>query len=280
MAKQSFACLLSLALLFATWPLSLSAQDAPAQDTRAPPQGGQAAAYAQQTPEQLQRLVAPIALYPDSLVAQILAASTFPEEVVEADRWVQAHPDLKGEALGQVVDQQPWDPSVKALAAFPSVLGNMDKNLSWTSSLGDAYYNQQQDVMDAAQVMRHKAEAAGALKTTPQEVVQEEGPDIDIVPAAPDVVYVPAYAPWLVYGYPIVAWPGWYPYPGIWFGGPYPSCGNRFYRRPERSHCFGLSLFRQSSLAAVALSSPDEIRSFCETRKTLWLQINIRNTKH
>jgi hypothetical protein len=196
LAKQSFACLLSLALLFATWPLSLSAQDAPAQDTRAPPQGGQAAAYAQQTPEQLQRLVAPIALYPDSLVAQILAASTFPEEVVEADRWVQAHPDLKGEALGQVVDQQPWDPSVKALAAFPSVLGNMDKNLSWTSSLGDAYYNQQQDVMDAAQVMRHKAEAAGALKTTPQEVVQEEGPDIDIVPAAPDVVYVPAYDPW------------------------------------------------------------------------------------
>jgi len=219
---------LSLALLFATWPVSLSAQDAPAQDTQAPPQGGQAAPYAQQTPEQLQRLVAPIALYPDSLVAQILAASTFPEEVVEADRWVQAHPDLKGEALGQAVDPQPWDPSVKALAAFPSVLGNMDKNLSWTSSLGDAYYNQQQDVMDAVQVMRHKAQAAGALKTTPQEVVQEEGPDIDIEPAAPDVVYVPAYDPWLVYGYPIVAWPGWYPYPGIWFGGPYLSFGIGF----------------------------------------------------
>lgn len=228
LARRSFACLLSLALLFATWPVSLSAQDAPAQDTQAPPQGGQAAPYAQQTPEQLQRLVAPIALYPDSLVAQILAASTFPEEVVEADRWVQAHPDLKGEALGQAVDPQPWDPSVKALAAFPSVLGNMDKNLSWTSSLGDAYYNQQQDVMDAVQVMRHKAQAAGALKTTPQEVVQEEGPDIDIEPAAPDVVYVPAYDPWLVYGYPIVAWPGWYPYPGIWFGGPYLSFGIGF----------------------------------------------------
>ena len=188
--KQSLAGLLSLALLFATWPLSLSAQDAPAQDTQASPRGGPAAPYAQQTPEQMQRLVAPIALYPDSLVAQILAASTFPEEVVEADRWVQAHPDLKGADLGQAVDQEPWDPSVKALAAFPSVLGNMDKNLSWTSSLGDAYYNQQQDVMDAVQVMRHKAEAAGALKTTPQEVVQEEGPDIDIEPAAPDVVYV------------------------------------------------------------------------------------------
>ena len=219
LAKQVFACLLSLALLFATWPLSLSAQDAPAQETQPPPQGGQAA-YAQQTPEQLQRLVAPIALYPDSLVAQILAASTFPEEVVEADRWVQAHPDLKGEALGQEVDPQPWDPSVKALAAFPSVLGNMDKNLSWTSSLGDAYYNQQQDVMDAVQVMRQKAQAAGNLQSTAQQEVTTEGSTIDIEPANPEIVYVPAYDPWAVYGYPIVAWPGWYPYPGIWFGGP------------------------------------------------------------
>ena len=141
LGKQILVSLLSLALLFAAWPQKLSAyQDAPrprAQDQR------QAPPYTQQTPEQLQQLVAPIALYPDSLVAQILAASTFPEQVVEADRWVQAHPDLKGDALGQAVDQQPWDPSVKALAAFPSVLGNMDKNLSWTSSLGDAYYNQQ-----------------------------------------------------------------------------------------------------------------------------------------
>jgi hypothetical protein len=223
--------------MFATWPLSLSAQDQqdqdaqvpPPQDTQAPPQGGQQAPpYAQQTPEQLQRLAAPIALYPDSLVAQILAASTFPDEVVEADRWVQAHPDLKGQALAQAVDQQPWDPSVKALTAFPSVLGNMDKNLSWTSSLGDAYYNQQQDVMDAVQVMRHKAEQAGNLKTTPQVVVKTEGPTVEIEPADPDVVYVPAYNPWLIYGYPVVAWPGWYPYPGIWFGGPYLSFGVGF----------------------------------------------------
>src|SRR5579864_9280581 len=225
LAKQSFACLLSLALLFATWPLSLSAQDAPAQDTRAPPQGGQAAAYAQQTPEQLQRLVAPIALYPDSLVAQILAASTFPEEVVEADRWVQAHPDLKGEALGREVDQQPWDASVKDLAAFPSVLGNMDKNLSWTSSLGGAYYNQQQDVMDAVQVMRQRAQEAGNLETTEQQTVTTQDSSIVIEPASPEIVYVPAYDPWVVYGGPIVAWPGWYPYPGIWYGGPYLSFG-------------------------------------------------------
>ncbi|MGA2979686.1 MAG: DUF3300 domain-containing protein [Terriglobales bacterium] len=233
LGKQSLVCILSLALVLATWPMSLSAQDQdaqapPPQDNQAPPQGGQAPPYAQQTPEQLQRLVAPIALYPDSLVAQILAASTFPDEIVEADRWVQANPDLKGDALGKAVDQQPWDPSVKALTGFPTVLGNMDKNLSWTSSLGDAYYNQQPDVMDAVQVMRHKAEASGNLKSTQQQVVKDQGPDVDIEPADPDVVYVPAYNPWLVYGYPIVAWPGWYPYPGIWFGGPYLSFGLGF----------------------------------------------------
>ncbi len=224
LGQQILVPVVSLALVFATWPQDLSAS----QDTQAPPQAGPAPPYAQQTPEQLQQLVAPIALYPDSLVAQILAAATFPEQVVEADRWVQAHPDLKGDALGQAVDQQPWDPSVKALTAFPSVLGNMDKNLSWTSSLGDAYYNQQQDVMDAVQVMRHKAEQAGTLKTTPQEVVKDDGPDVDIEPSDPAVVYVPAYDPWLVYGYPIVEWPGWYPYPGIWFGGPYFSFGLGF----------------------------------------------------
>ncbi len=190
LGKQGLAFVLSLALLFVTLPPNLSRKTKtrkrrPRKPRLATAQGGQAPAYAQQTPEQLQRLVAPIALYPDSLVAQILAASTFPDEVVEADRWVQAHPDLKGDALGKAVDQQPWDPSVKALTAFPSVLGNMDKNLSWTSSLGDAYYNQQQDVMDAIQVMRHKAQAAGNLKTRAAEVVKDEGPTIDIEPAEP-----------------------------------------------------------------------------------------------
>jgi hypothetical protein len=176
----------------------------------------------------MQQLVAPIAMYPDSLVAQILAASTFPEQIVEADRWVEDHPGLKGEALGQAVDQQPWDPSVKALTAFPSVLGNMDKNLSWTSSLGDAYYNQQQDVMDAIQVMRQRAQVAGNLKTTPQQIVTDQGPSIVVQPANPEIVYVPAYDPWMAYGDPIMAWPGWYPYPGIWFGGPYLSFGPGF----------------------------------------------------
>jgi hypothetical protein len=200
----------------------------PAQDTQAPAQDAAAPPYTQQTPEQLQQLVAPIALYPDSLVAQILAASTFPEQVVEADRWLQANPDMKGEALGKAADQQPWDPSVKALVAFPSVLGNMDKNLSWASSLGDAYYNQQQDVMDAVQVMRKRAQDAGNLKSTPQQTVATQDSNIDIENADPDEVYIPEYDPWLVYGGPIMAWPGWYPYPGIWFGGPYLSWGPGF----------------------------------------------------
>jgi len=221
MGERRLFYLLSLALLLTTWPQNLWADPVAQAPAQAPP-------HAQQTPEQLQRVVAPIALYPDSLVAQILAASTFPEQVVEADRWVQANPDLKGDALGQAVDKQPWDPSVKALTAFPSVLGNMDKNLSWASSLGDAYYNQQQDVMDAIQVMRQKAEQAGNLKSTPQQTVTAQGSSISVEPASPDVVYVPAYDPWAVYGDPIAEWPGWYPYPGIWFGGPYLSFGVGF----------------------------------------------------
>src|SRR5580658_9462668 len=156
-SEQILAGLLCVALLFGgcsanqvSAPNPVGGQE-PQSAPQAPAQTAQPAAYTHQTPEELQRLVAPIALYPDSLVAQILAATTFPEQIVEADRWLQAHPDLKGDALAQAVDKQPWDPSVKALTAFPSVIGNMDKNLSWTSSLGDAYYNQQQDVMDAVQ---------------------------------------------------------------------------------------------------------------------------------
>src|ERR1700682_5735952 len=152
--KQSLSLFLSWCLLLTTAPGALAAQ----ADQSLPQPPVQAA---QQTPEQLQQLVAPIALYPDALLAQILAAATYPNQIVEADRWMQQHADLKGEQLGQEVDKQPWDPSVKALAEFPSVLANMDKNLSWTSSLGDAYVNQQQDVMSAVQVMRARAEKSG-----------------------------------------------------------------------------------------------------------------------
>jgi len=222
--RRILVSLLPLALLFVAWPRNLSAR----QDEQGPAQASQGQQYIQQTPEQLRQLVAPIALYPDSLVAQILAASTFPEHVVEADKWVQAHPDLKGDALAQAVDQQSWDPSIKALTAFPSVLGNMDKNLSWTSSLGDAYYNQEQDVMDAVQAMRQRAQEAGNLKTTEQQTVTSQDSTIIIEPASPEVVYVPEYDPWLVYGGPIEEWPGWYEYPGIWYGGLYPSYGVGF----------------------------------------------------
>jgi hypothetical protein len=223
LSKHVLVSFLSVALLFATCPVRLpafqDAQTAPPQDaqTGAPPAPQQRAPLTQ---DQLQQLVAPIALYPDSLVAQILAASTYPEQVVEADRWVQANPNLTGDDLAKAVDQQNWDPSVKALCAFSSVLANMDKNISWTSSLGDAYYNQAQDVMNAIQVMRQKAQQAGNLQSTPQQTVETQGSNIEIQPAQPNVVYVPAYNPWLVYGYPITPWPYWYPVPGIWFGGP------------------------------------------------------------
>ncbi len=223
LGEQILVSALGCALLFMVCSPNSSAY----QDAQAPVQPAQPA-YMPQTPDKLQELVAPIALYPDSLVAQILAASTFPAQVVEADRWLQAHPDLKDDALAQAVDQEPWDPSVKALTAFPTVLGNMDKNLSWMSSLGDAYYNQQKDLLDAIQVMRQRAQQAGTLESTPQQTVDTQGSTIEIEPASPDVVYVPAYNPWLVYGVPIVAWPGWYPYPGIWYEGPFPYYGVAF----------------------------------------------------
>src|SRR4051794_11011559 len=155
----------------------------PASTTTTPVQS------APETPEQLQQLVAPIALYPDALVAQVLAASTYPAQVVEADRWMQQHSSLKGDALGQQVDQQQWDPSVKALTQFPTVLANLDKNITWTSGLGDAYTNQQQDVMNAVQVMRQRAQQAGNLNTNPQQTVVTQGSTIIIQPVNPEVVY-------------------------------------------------------------------------------------------
>src|SRR5258708_3917095 len=211
--KQVSVLAVSCALLFATARGELNAAqvDQPtSQSTNQP---------SLQTPEELQQLVAPVALYPDALVAQVLAASAYPTEIVEADRWMQEHSGLKDENLAKEVDKQPWDPSVKALTQFPSVLENLDKNLSWTSSLGDAYVNQQQDVTTAVQVMRQRARQAGTLNSTEQETVTTQGQTIVIEPANPNVVYVPAYDPWLVYGEPIVAYPGWYPVPGVFLAG-------------------------------------------------------------
>ena len=191
---------------------------AAAQGEAPPPTS--AGAYAQLSPEQLDRLVAPVALYPDSLVAQILAASSFPSQIVEADQWLKSHPGQSPADLAAQVDSQPWDPSVKALIQFPNVLDNLSSNLGWTSELGDAYYNQPQDVMKAVQEMRKKAKKAGTLKPTPQLKVYDEGGETIIEPADPNIVYVPAYDPWIVYGYPILPWPNWVGVPGIWWDGP------------------------------------------------------------
>ncbi|WP_321894756.1 DUF3300 domain-containing protein [Paraburkholderia heleia] len=174
----------------------------------------------QRSPEALQQLVAPIALYPDTLVAQILAGATHLAEVVSANRWMQAHPQLKGDALAAQVDRQYWDASVKALTEFPAVLSNMDENVVWTSSLGDAYLSQPQQVMAAIQALRQRALAAGNLQANAQQTVTSEGDLVSIAPAAPDVVYVPEYDPTLVYGAPVAAWPGWYPDTSLYLGGP------------------------------------------------------------
>ncbi|HEX4310306.1 MAG TPA: DUF3300 domain-containing protein [Acidobacteriaceae bacterium] len=174
----------------------------PPDEDAAPPQNWNAL-----SPDQLNQLVAPIALYPDSLVAQVLGASTYPTQIVEADRFVQSQAGAPPEQIAQMVNGQNWDPSVKALVAFPSVLANMDKNLEWTTNLGNAYYNQPQDVMNAVQGMRQQAYAAGHLQSTPQLDVQYSPGDIVIAPANPAVVYVPYYDPWVMYGFhPYYAW--------------------------------------------------------------------------
>jgi hypothetical protein len=210
--KQAFAVLLGCSLVQFTAQAASEGLGSQS-DVQSPASAGKP------TAQELQQLVAPIALYPDALVAQILAAATYPTQIVEADRWMERHSNLKGEELAKEVDKQDWDPSVKALAQFPSVLENMDKNLSWTSSLGEAYANDAQDVTDAVQEMRQDARNAGHLNSSDQERVTTQGNTIIIEPASPDVVYVPAYDPWLVYGAPIVAYPGWYPVPGIFWGG-------------------------------------------------------------
>jgi hypothetical protein len=215
-----------LTVFLCCWVVGCNAQ-ANSYDTRKSKQQAPAPG-AKLSTQELQQLVAPIALYPDALVAQVLAASTFPDEIVEADRWMHSHSNLKGEELAREVNKQAWDASVKALTQFPSVLENMDKNLSWTSSLGDTFANQPQDVTDAVQAMREKARKAGHLNSGQQENVKTQGNTIIIEPANPEVVYVPAYDPWLVYGAPIVAYPGWFPVPGIFYAGPEISFGIGF----------------------------------------------------
>jgi Protein of unknown function (DUF3300) len=201
--KQFISTALSF-LLVVTVPFEAAGQQ-PA-DTAPPANAVQGAPL---SADELQQLAAPIALYPDALVAQILGAATFPDQVAAASTWLQQNKSLTGDALMKAVDPQPWDPSVKALTQFPSVLGDLAKNLTWTSSLGDAYHNQAVDVMAAVQALRAKAKAAGNLKSGTQIKVVQESPQVIVIqPANPQVVYVPQYNPTIVYGTPYVT-PGY-----------------------------------------------------------------------
>jgi hypothetical protein len=182
--------------------------------------------------EQLDQIVAPVALYPDSLLMQILMASTYPLEVIEAERWTKKNPDLKGDELDKALTDKDWDPSVKSLTHFPTVLARMSDNLDWTKDMGDAFLGQQKDVLDAIQRMRGKAYELGNLKSTPEQnvivepapakaegqtVVVEQAPPqiIKIEPAQPQVVYVPTYSSTVIYGPPppTVYYPAVYAYP-------------------------------------------------------------------
>jgi hypothetical protein len=184
----------------------------PGQDVPAPPLN----------PQQLENLVAPIALYPDTLLGQILVATTYPIEVVEAQQWLQQNRTLKGQQLMDAAKQQNWDPSIQALVAFPDVLTRLNQDIRWTTDLGNAFLAQQQDVMAAVQRLRAKAQMNGKLQSTPQETVTTQTENgqtaIDIAPPDPGVVYVPVYNPEWVWGPPVF---GYYPplfYPGIGVG--------------------------------------------------------------
>jgi len=194
----------------------VSAQTPPPYSQAAPPQTQTF------TADQLTNLVAPIALYPDGLLSQVLVASTYPLEVVEAQQWLQRNPTLRGTQLTDAAKQQSWDPSVQALVAFPDVLNRLNQDIRWTTDLGNAFLAQEPDVMAVVQRLRASAQANGRLTSTPQQTVSTETqagqPAIVIEPANPDVIYVPAYDPAYVWGPPV--W-GYYPslyYPAFGFG--------------------------------------------------------------
>jgi len=191
---------LALALLIGAMP-AFPQQAAPAAATTSAPA----------TQEELDKLLAPIALYPDALLAQVLMASTYPLEVVMAGRWAKANPGVTGKALEDAMQKQTWDASVKGLTAVPKVLERMSENIDWMHKLGDAFLGDQAAVMQTVQALRKKAQDAGNLKSTPEQVVkteQQQGKTVIIIePAQPERVYVPTYDPYYVYG------PWWYSYP-------------------------------------------------------------------
>jgi uncharacterized protein DUF3300 len=194
----------------------------------APPQGSAqqqapASAFRQ---EELDQLLAPIALHPDPLISQILMAATYPLEVVQAERWAKQNKSLKGDAVTAALEKQDWDPSVKSLVAFPEVLTMMSEKLDWTQKLGDAFLADQKKVLDTIQSLRAKAQASGNLRTTKEQTVIVEEKIIKIEPANPQVIYVPSYNPTVVYGsWPYPAYPPYSYYPPgyvassmMWFG--------------------------------------------------------------
>ncbi len=218
--------LLALALAFAALPcLAQQYPPLPAAPSNSPPDMTQSANLQPApllAPGQLDALLAPVALYPDPLLSQILAASTYPLEIVEASRWLDQNHTLQSAPLVDAARSQGWDPSVAALVAFPDVLKNLDRDIRWTSSLGNAFLAQQGDVMDAVQRLRRRAQASGALQTSQEEAVTTETQGnqsaIDIEPADPQMIYVPQYDPMSVWGAPM---DGFYPlpwYPGVAFG--------------------------------------------------------------
>ncbi len=170
-------------------------------------------AAAKLPPEQLDSLVAPIALYPDPLLSQTLVASTYPLEIIQLQQWLEKNKELKDKALAEAVEKQGWDPSIQAMASLPDVVKQMSENIKWTTDLGNAFLAQQGDVMEAVQRMRKKAKDAGNLKSSEQQKVEtkvvENKSVIVVEQASPQVVYVPSYNPTVVYGPPV------YPYPPI-----------------------------------------------------------------
>src|SRR6201993_4888948 len=175
-------------------------------------------------PEQLDSLVAPIALYPDPVLAQTLAASTYPLEIIQLQQWLEKNKNLKDKELADAVAKQPWDPSVQALAALPDVVKRLANDISWTTDLGNAFLSQEKDVMDAVQRMRKKAQEKGTLKSTEQMKVEttvvQDQPVVVIEQANPQVVYVPSYDPVVVWGYPAYPYPPiYYPPPGYYAAG-------------------------------------------------------------
>ena len=209
--------------------LSLGQPLAIAQRAQSPATTTSAAEQAPKIPnDQLDSLVAPIALYSDELLAQTLAASTYPLEVIQLQQWLERNKNLKDKALADAVTKQPWDPSVQAMAAFPDVVQRLAGNIQWATDLGNAFLAQQSDVMDAVQRMRAKAQGKGTLKTSAQQKVEtqtvEGGKQVIVVEQAnPQVVYVPSYDPVVVYGEPAYPYypyeyPGYYPGMGLAWG--------------------------------------------------------------